>query len=251
MGTGDKRSGGEGQSPSISELTRQAHKQLRKGDLQGAMDHYERAVEESKSISDPAVKISSLLNAGACLVSMGHYRRGLGLLESACKTLKKAGITAGESDEEVATDRTSVKRSRTSLSHEDRNLFEMSADVYFNRAVAAQGLQDFDKATSSFKTSIDHYLKAGAKSHAAEGFSSLARCQREAGHIDEEVTSLVSAQQLYRELEAFGSEAMVCVDLAKVYLGVGRKDECKKMLAMAKLQAMRVEDPKTQGMHSA
>ena len=244
MGTGDKHQTGGDHSPSIGELTRQAHKRLQRGDLQGAMAHYERAVEEAKSSSDPTLKISSYLNAGACLVSMGHYRRGLGLLESACKTLKKIGVTAGESEDEAEVAR---KPSPTSSKPVDRNLYEMSADVYYNRGVASQGLQDFKKAVASFRTSINHYFKAGAKSHAAEGFSSLAKCYREAGQIEEEVGSLVSAQQQYREMEAFSSEAMVCVDLAKVYLRIGRKDECRKMLAMAKLQAMRVDDPRIQG----
>ena len=247
MGTGDKHSGTSGggvQAPSVNELTRQAHKRLQKGDLQGAMEHYERAVEGAKSTSDPTVKVSSYLNAGACLVSLGHYRRGLGLLESACKILKKAGITASDRDTELDCIALS---SPTSSKTKDRQLLEMSADVYFNTAVAAQGLHDFKKATSCFKTSIDLYLKAEAKNHAADGFGSLAGCYREAGKLDQEIASLVSAQQLYNELEDSSNEAMTCMELAKVYLRVGRKEECKRMIATAKLQALRVDDPRIQG----
>ncbi len=247
MGTGDKHSNnaGEVQAPSINELTRLAHKRLQKGDLQGAMEHYERAVEGAKLTSDPTVKISSYLNAGACLVSLGHYRRGLGLLESACKLLKKAGIIAFDRDTEL--DRTQAKSSPTSSKPRDRQLLELGADVYFNTAVAAQGLHDFKKSTSCFKISIDLYLKAGAKNHAADGFSSLAGCYQEAGELEQEIASLVSAQQLYNELEDSSNEAMMCVELAKVYLRVGRKEECKRMVATAKLQALRVVDPRKLG----
>ena len=241
MGTGEKNrkeSVVRGAS-SVKELTREAHKRLRKGDLQGAMEHYEEAVEEAKTSSDLTMKVSSYLNAGACLVSLGHYRRGLSLLESACKVLKKAGVTAANADDHIA--------SSSPIKREDRHLFEMTADVYFNTAVAAQGLQDFKKATLSFKICIDHYLKSGAKNHAAEGFSSLASCYREVGQLEEEMASLLSAQQLYSELEDFSSEAATCMELAKVYLRVGRKEECKQMVATAKLQTLRVDDPRVQG----
>jgi tetratricopeptide (TPR) repeat protein len=243
MGTGDKHSGE--QAPSINELTRLAHKRLQKGDLQGAMEHYERAVEAAKLTSDPTVKISSYLNAGACLVSLGHYRRGLGLLESACKLLKKTGIISFDRDTEL--DRIQTKSSPTSSKPRDRPLLEMGADVYFNTAVAAQGLHDLKKSTSCFKISIDLYLKAGAKHHAADGFSSLAGCYQETDQLEQEIASLASAQQLYNELEDSSNEAMMSVELAKVYLRVGRKEECKRMITTAKLQALRVEDPKTQG----
>ena len=246
MGTGDKhrkssdRGGAHAQHAStVNELTKHAHRRLQKGDLQGAMEHYEQAVQEAKSLSDPTVKISSYLNAGACLVSLGHYRRGLGLLESACKILTKCGVTTSTRESSPASPKL-----------KDAHLLEMSADVHFNAAVAAQGLQDFEKATSSFKICIDHYLKAEAKSHAAEGFTSLAGCYRETGQLDEEISSLLSAQQLYSELEDSSAEARSCVDLAKVYIRVGRREECKRMLATAKLQAMRVDDPRILGWYS-
>lgn len=244
MGTGDKHSAEVVRSSSINELTRQAHKRLQKGDLQGALEHYERAVEEAKSGGDLVAKISSCLNAGACLVSLEHYRRGIDQLEAASRLLKKAGVTvSGTKVESTGHEH----QSSPAKSQEDRDLFSISADVHFNMAVAAQGLKDFKKATRSFKTSIDHYLRAGAKSHAADCFTTLAGCSREAGQTSEEVTSLVSAQQLYSELEDVSNEAMTCVELAKVYLRIGQKDECRKMLAMAKLQAMRVDNQTVQG----
>ena len=135
----------------------------------------------------------------------------------------------------------------TSSKPKNLHLFELSVDVYFNAAIAAQGLQDFKKAASSFKVCIGHYMKAGVKNHAAEGFSALASCYREAGQLDEEVGSLLSARQLYYELEDVGNEAMTCMDLAKAYLRVGRKEECKEMVATAKLQVLRVDDPRVQG----
>lgn len=260
MGTGDKHrknsyDGVQETSSSVNELTRQAHKRLQKGDLHGALEHYEQAVREAKSNRDPTVKISSYLNAGACLVSLGHYRRGLELLESACRILKKIGVTTVAIKEEAVElahhDHITAggSPSRSSLKHRDSHLFEMSADVHYNAAVAAQGLQDFEKAAAGFEICIDHYLKARAKKHAAEGFSALAGCCREAGRLDKEIVSFESAQQLYAELEDFGSEAMTCLDLAKLYFRVGRKEECKKMVATAKLQAMRVDNPKILGLY--
>lgn len=243
MGTGDKHSSSpvEAHALSVNELTRQAHKRLQKGDLHGAMEHYEQAVEGAKLTSDTMLKISSYLNAGACLISLGHHKRGMCLLESACKLLKRAGITTFDKDTEL--DRTTP----TSAKHRDHKLLEMGADVYFNTAVAAQGLHDLKKATSCFKISIDLYLKAGAKNHAADSFSSLARCYQEANQLEQEIASLVSAQQLFNELEDSSNEATTCMELARVYLRVGRKEECKQMVATAKLQAMRVDDPKLQG----
>ena len=248
MGTGDKNArnsdtggGRVNQTSVVDEMTRQAHRRLQKGDLQGAMEHYEQAVKEAKSSSDLTVKVSSYLNAGACLVSLGHYRRGLGLLESTCKILKKVGVTHATSGHDHIASRPSSSKP------ESHHLFELSADVYFNAAVAAQGLQDFKKAVSNFKICIDYYMKAGAKGHASEGVSALAACYREVGQLDEEISSLLSARQLYYELEDVSNEAMTCMDLAKVYLRVGRKEECKEMVAIAKLQVLRVDDPRVQG----
>ncbi len=232
MGSGDDRRSLQPKSPSkvsVNQLTRQAHEHLRRGDLRKAMEHFEGAVEQSRGVEDLKVKISCYLNAGACLVSLGQYKRGLSFLESASTIVK----SIGEEEEE------SVGR---------KDMLEMSADVFYNAAVAAQGMREYEKAVSSFNSCIERYLKAGLKEHAAEAFSSLASCHREAGQTDKEVTILASAQQLYNEVGDCGSEALVCVDLANAHLSCARKEECKQMIGQAKMLCLRVDNPQIRGM---
>ena len=231
MGSGDDRHDLQPNSPSktslrLSDLTRLAHEHLQKGDLHKAMEHFESAVERSKTVEDIKVKISCYLNAGACLVSLGKYTRGLSFLESASSIIKTMGEENGSGVNDT---------------------WEMSADVFYNTAVAAQGLQDYDKAVSSFKSCIDLYMKADSKEHAAEAFTSLASCHRESHQNEREIACLSSAQHIYNDLGDCSSEALVCIDLAKAYLGIGRPDECKQMLSTAKMMCLRMDDPKIQG----
>ena len=233
MGSGDDRREQHPKSTrnaSINQLTRLAHEHLQNGDLRKAMEHFESAVEQSKSIEDLKVKISCYLNAGACLVSLREYKRGLNFLESASTTVK----TMGDEGERA--------------SHGD--LLEMSADIFYNTAVAAQGLHEYEKAVSNFSSCIDCYLKADSRENAAEAFTSLASCHREEGQAEKVVTSLKSAQQLYSEVGDCGSEALVCVDLAKAYLKCSRLEECKQMVTKAKMLYLRVDNPKIQGIYT-
>ena len=228
MGSGDDRYDVQTRSRSkfsVNELTRLAHEHLQKGNLQKAMEHFESAVEQSKGIGDDGVKISCYLNAGACLVSLRHYKKGLSFLESAAnivKTLNTNGDTCSQT-------------------------LEMSADVYYNTAVAAQGLHEYDEAVSNFKSSIDLYVKAGSKQQAAEAFLSLASCHKGAGEAHKEISCLTDAQHLYNELEDYSREALVNVDLAKAYLSTSRQEDCKKMLSIAKMMCLRVDEPKLKG----
>ena len=233
MGSGDDRGDLQPTSPSktsLNQLTRLAHEHLQKGDLQKAMEHFESAVEQSKNIGDSSVRVSCYLNAGACLVSLGRYKRGLSFLESAAGIIKTFEEESNGASEKV-------------------QMLEMSADVHYNAAVAAQGLHEYEKAVTSFDSCIDFYMKAGSKGHAAESFSSLATCHGEAGSIDKQIDCLKSAQQLYNELGDPGNEALVYVDLAKAYLSGEKKDECKQMLSTAKMLCLRVDNAEIQGIH--
>lgn len=214
---------------SLNKLTRLAHEHLQKGDLQGAMQHFDSAADQAKSVKDTDIKISCYLNAGACLVSLGQYKKGLGYLDSASRIIK------------------SLKLEESETVTADSHLLEMSADVHYNIAAAAQATSDFDKAISSFDLCITLYTKAGSKIHAAEGLSALATCYQQAGEFEKEIESLKYSQELYNELGECSSEAMVCVDLAKAYLRVGNKDECKMMLGTAKMLCLRVSDQRVQG----
>lgn len=226
MGSGDDRCNVRSRSKfSLNELTRVAHEHLQRGNLEKALEHFESAVEQSKGIGDDGVKISCYLNAGACLVSLRNYKKGLSFLESAAsiiKTLNTNGDTCSQT-------------------------LEMSADVFYNTAIAAQGLDKYDEAVSNFKSSIDLYVKAGSKQQAAEAFLSLACCHKGAGEAHKEIACLTNAKHLYNELEDYSREALVNVDLARAYLSASRQEDCKKMLSIAKMMCLRVDEPRLQG----
>ena len=233
MGSGDDRQDVQPRSPSrasLNHFTRLAHEHLQKGDLQTAMKHFETAVEQCKNVEDASVRVSCHLNAGACLVSLGQYKRGLSFLESASGIIKTFEESSG--------------------GEENVQMLEISADVHYNTAVASQGLREYEKAVASFKTCIGLYAKAGSKGHAAEAYSSLASCHGEAGSIDEQLDCLKSAQQLYSELGDCSNEAVAYVELAKAYLSSEQEEECKQMLSAAKMMCLRVDDAKIQGIHT-
>lgn len=226
MGSGDDKrqmQPGLNSESSLNELTRLAHEHLQNGNLQKAMEHFESAVEKSEGVADISVKISCYLNAGACLVSLGQYERGLSFLESAAGVIKTNGGDASA------------------------QTLEVSADVFYNTAVAEQGLREYNRAVTNFKSCIDLYVKAGSKQQAAEGFVSLAICHKEAGDAHKEIACLTNAQRLYNELGEYSHEALVYVDLAKAYLSIGRQDDCKRMLSTAKMMCLRLDEPKIQG----
>ena len=227
MGSGDDKremQPGLNCGSSLNELTRLAHEHLQNGNLQKAMEHFESAVEKSQGVDDISVKISCYLNAGACLVSLGQYERGLNFLHSAAGIIK----TNGGDDASAQT-------------------LEMSADVFYNTAVAEQGLREYDRAVTNFKSCIDLYVKASMKQQAAEAFASLASCHKEAGEAHKEIACLTNAQRLYNELGEYSHEALVYVDLAKAYLSISRQDECKKMLGTAKMMCLRLDESRIRG----
>ena len=213
----------------LNKLTRQAHELLQKGNLQGAMQHFDSAADQAKNIKDTNIKISCYLNAGACLISLGQYKKGLGYLDSASRIIK------------------SLKLDENETFTPDFHLLEMSADVHYNIAAAAQATNDFERAISSYELCVTLYMKADSKIHAAEGLSALAECYKQAGMFEKEIECLRNSQELYNELGECSSEAMVCVELAKVHLRVGNKEECRVMLGTAKMLCLRVDDQRTQG----
>lgn len=227
--------------PSINELTRQAYGCLEKEDLQEAMKLFESAVERSRDTGDPRTQLSCSLNAGTCLVSSGHYQRGLSLLEDASRTAN----TLVETGERGSSSRDADVSTNPDCT--DAQTLRMSADVFFNMGVASQSLREYAPAAVHFKRCIELYTRADLKRHAAEGLVGLAECHREAGEVEMEITSLTSAQCLYDELADYGGEAVVYVDLSRAYLSLGKKEESKQMLNTAKMMCLRVDDPSTQG----
>ena len=220
MGSGNDSSKASGSSPNA--LTRLAHQHVEKGELELAMKHFVSAVERSKEAEDSSVKLSCLLNAGACLVSLGHYQQGLELLHSA------ADLT----DDHVTSPPSTL---------------EMRADILYNIAIASQGLKEYDKAVTSFKESIELYTQANSTQHTAESLVSLASCHKERGDSEGELVALGKAQEAYRELGECSGEALAAMDLAKACLRLGRVEEGRKCLGQAKMLCLRVDDPKIQG----
>lgn len=224
------------QQPSIdiSELTRRACGYLEKEDLQKATELFELAVERSRDTGDPRTQLSCSLNAGTCLVSSGHYQRGLRFLEDASKTAN-----------------TLVKTEERGASSQDTNMeaqiLEISADVFFNMGVASQSLRQYGPAAAHFRRCVELYTRADLKQHAAEGLVGLAECHREAGEAEMEITSLTNAQRLYDELADYSCEAVVYVDLSKAYLNLGKEEESKQMLNTARMMCLRVDDSPMRG----
>lgn len=211
----------------LIDITRIAHEHLEKGELEKATEHFERAATKAESIEDLDLKISCFLNAGACFVSLGQHEKGLRLLESAASVIKTA---QGDTEEGG-----------------NPHMLASSADVHYNSAVASQGLKDYERAARDFQACVELYEKAEHRQQAADALASLAACHRESGEREKERACLAQAQQLYRELEDHRGDAMVCTDMARACLSLGKTEECRQMLSRAKVICSRVDDQRAQG----
>lgn len=227
MGSGEETCGS-------LEIIRLAYLQLQKGDSQRATEYFEGAAESARDEGNVDVMISCYLNAGACLVSRGQLQRGKRLLLSSLKLVK--------------TQKPDKNMSRTKEGKETlATMAEISADIYYNLAVAAKKMDNMKRAISHFKTSAELYLKSGCVQHAAESFTGTARCHRQVGEADEEVACLVSAQQLYRDAGDSFNEAESCLELARTHVRERRMEDCQEMLSTAKLLCLRVNQGGLQG----
>lgn len=223
----------------IQELTRLAYIQLQKGDNHKAIEYFESAAERAKEEGDPCTIISCYLNVGACYVSQGQLKRGIKFLQFASKLAKSRQLEQSD----ISILHATIGRGDS----DGTSMTEISADVYYNLAVAYQGMNEYKKAASHFKSSIHLYIKAKAILQAAESFMSLATCYRMRKESKEVVTSLTSAQELYHQLGDNYNEAGACVELCKVYFGEGKLEDCKQMLSTAKMLCLRVDNRRLQG----
>lgn len=210
-----------------------AHEYLEKGELQKAVEYFERAAKESETSLTTESKISCFLNAGACLISLGQYKKGLVYLGSAANIISTQSLAESQKE------------------NEDRNkeVLEVSADIHYNSAVAYQALRDYEQAVNKFQQCIDLYIQSGYLHNAAEVLSALASCHLEAGQPENERACLTRAHSLYKQLNDHSGEAMVCTNLARAFLRVGRKEECKQMLSTAKMICLRVDNKHHLGEH--
>ena len=228
----------------LPSLDERAHKFMMNTDTPLVMKQFLSAVERSKSSSDDRVKISSNLNAGACLISLGEYRNGVEYLDAAKAIMKGLKLSLPGVDESGFDLSETQKRESTT---QDSSLLEMGADVHYNSAVALQSLKVYKRAVLDFKSCIDLYLRAGNRVLAAEALTCLGSCYRDQNEMDSELRSLSSARHLYRELGETVAEAMVCVDLAKAQLRGGRFEECQRLLEDSRTLCMRIHDKYNQG----
>lgn len=222
----------EGEKYSAKELTKLAYVQLQRGNTRRAVDFFESAAKKAKGEGDISALVSCHLNAGACLISQGQLEHGVQFLQSALELVK-----------------TQLRANKDSRGGEKNTstITTLSADIYYNLAIAAQDMNKTRKATSHFKASIDLYLKVGSLLHAAESFVCLANCYRRKEEVEKEVTCLVSAQQLYHDLGDVYHEASSCMELARTHLRHGETGQCREMLSTAKMLCHRVDDHKLQG----
>ena len=194
-----------------------AHECLEKGELQRAAAEFQRAAEELEGSSSD--KISCLLNAGACLVSLADYTGGLACLDSARSIITGSPTGLGEGA--------------------GRDLL---SDVHYNSAIAHQALGDHEKAVEEFQHCIDLQEQSGQLNTAADTIVALAGCHREAGQARCEISCLEKARSVSRRAGDSGREGVVCVALARGHLREGREGECRQMLSTAEMVSSRVDD---------
>lgn len=209
-----------------------AHEYLDKGELAEAAKCFERAANEVKGSSE--TNIACFLNAGACLISLGEYKKGLICLESAASIIFSQSAT--ESEEKDG-------------ENDGKDMLEVSADVSYNSAIAYQALGDYEQAVVKFEQCTDLHEKAGNSRSAADMLNTLALCHREAGQTDKEIDCLTRVQGMYRQLGDCGGEASAYASLARAYLRAGREAECRQMLSTAKMISSRINNKKVLGIN--
>lgn len=207
-----------------------AHEYLERGELAEAARLFESAGNETEGNSE--TKISCFLNAGACLISLSDYKKGLVCLDFA-KNLISTELP-NECQEKAGGD-------------DDRRMLEVSADVCYNSAVAHQALGDYEQAVITFEHCADLYERSANLQRAADVLNALASCHQEAGRQDSEMACLARAQSVCKQLGDCGREAMAYVALARAHLRAGRESDCRQMLSTAKMISSRLDNQKIHG----
>lgn len=216
----------------IQELTTRGHDSLVSGRPKEALESFQSALTLTETLDKgPKLKISSLLNAGACLVTIGEHQRGISLLQSSLSLLDSIPDDQYESE-----------------GKQELNI--LRGDVYYNLGLANQGIGDHQLATKQLKQSIDVYMKNDHQSTAGDVFSVLATCYKDRNELNQEETALLSAQQLYHDCNELGKEALCYSQLAIAYHCNGRGEECIQMLTKAKIIGIGLEDNEAQSKSS-
>lgn len=221
----------------IQRLTNRGQCCQRTGDISQALKHFESAWEKTKELNekDGVLKFSCHFNYGVCLVCGGQFGKALEILRAAEEILPvsyKPDKFRGTESERVA-------------SRDTDCCWLADLHYYIGEALVGQG--QYDQASHSFKLAVDEHVKSRNKRRAAGVLCTLARCHHKAGQSEKEVSSYISAQQLYAEADDEGGQAMVCADLAMLYLRLGHTGECQKMLSTARMLSLRLEHSRMQG----
>ena len=224
-------------SDEIREMTKRGQECQRKKEINQALGYFESAWDKSKTLqeSDRLVKYSYQFNYGVCLVCAGQFGKALEILQAAQNILPPSH----EPDKTGG-----APSAREKSSDADGCLL---ADLQYYIGEALSGLERYDEASHSFKLAVDSHVKASNSNQAAGVLCALAHCYHKAGHPDKEASSYMSAQQLYSESGDEGGQAIVCAELAMLYLRLGRVEDCQKMLGTARMLSLRLQHSRMQG----
>lgn len=212
---------GKGERGDVKSLTASGHECISRSDHEQALSLFQSALDKA---SGPTERLTCLMNAGACLVSLRKYSPGLDSLRSALAIMKDETPSGGE------------RNGLTTLQN-DKSLL---ADLHYNIAMAGDGLEDSSLTQTHLKQCVDCYIQTGKDGLAADTFLRLARHYQRQGEHREQITALLGAHRLTVGGSDRGREALGAVQLAFAYLHDGQVDECKSMVATTKLMALKL-----------
>ena len=213
----------------IQELTTRGHEYLLSGQLKEALDSFQSALAVSETIYGALeLKISCLLNTGACLVTVGEHQRGISLLESSLSLLDSIPEDQCKS--------------------EDKQKWDLlKADHYYNLGLANQSIGHISLAINQLNQSIDLYIRNGHQSTAGDVFCTLAVCCKDNKDSIQQEKTLLSAIQMYHDCNEIGKETLTYSELAIAYQCNGNREKCIQMLTTAKIMGLKLEDINIQG----
>lgn len=240
----------------VNELTKTAYNLLDSGDNEKAIEYFENAAVKARELGNTSAIVPCYLNAGACLVIQGEFRRGRRFLQSALKLLRGKRSSRSELEGQISWSddyrhlTSSSRSAKTSGVIAKDAAVRMSADIHHYLGVAHQGMEDYQKARAHLQMSVKLYMKDPSSSgHAAESLTHLSHCYRDMEDVEKEMSSLKGAEELYHELGDSSNEAGTCMELGRLYLREGRADDTKQMLSTARMLCQRVDNDADGGIY--
>lgn len=229
----------------VKELTAQGTQCLDIGQTRDALIHFQAALSLTETIDRPKLKLSCLLNTGAALVTTGEHQRGISLLQSALSLLDSIPNHDKKTTEEGNEDETPKDDSK----HNNWSPDYIRGDIYYNLGLANEGMGENSLAVTQLKQAVDYYIKAKQPSIAGDVLYTLSSCFKTHRDYKQQVTALLTAQQLYNESCDPNKEIACFTELAIAYHAMGKREECLQMLTTAKIMGLRLDNAKAQGMY--